>query len=77
MLHILKSKWLDRIEADEVLQIKIGNAFDPPKKISTIKRWIKENNVMLTNLAVLNIIRQHEGLSKNEELTEVAKPQRA
>jgi hypothetical protein len=69
MLQILKSQVKQRLKEDELLQAKI--ATNTGKKISTVKRWIEVDHIMLTTSTVLNTIRDHEGLSKEVELTEV------
>ena len=69
MLQVLKSEVKKRIEADELLQAKIAS--NTGKKISTVKRWLDENHIMLTTSTVLDTIRDHAGLSKEIELTEV------
>lgn len=71
MLQVLKTQFKQRIKDDELLQAKIGAAFKPqPKKISTVKRWLEEDHIMLTTSTVLDIVREHLELSKETELTE-------
>lgn len=71
MLQVLKGQFKQRVKDDELLQAKIGSAFKPnPKKISTVKRWIEEDHIMLTTSTVLDVIREHLELSKDVELTE-------
>lgn len=68
MLQILKYQWVQVIKGDELLQAKIAAAFG--KRISTVQRWIKEGHIMLSHTTVLDIIREHKGLSEDVALTE-------
>lgn len=68
MIQHLKSEFKQRVKEDELLQAKIATAVN--KKISTVKRWLEEDHIMLTTSTVLDTIRIHEGLSEDEALTE-------
>jgi dTDP-D-glucose 4,6-dehydratase len=69
MIQVLKSEVLQRVKEDEMLQAKIATATD--RKISTVKRWIEDNHIMLTTSTVLDCIREHEGLAEDIEMTEL------
>lgn len=71
MAQVLKDQFKQRVKKDEMLQAKIGAAFKPqPKKISTVKRWLEEDHIMLTTSTVLDVVREYLGISKEVELTE-------
>lgn len=69
MLQRLKSQYKQRIKEDQALQLKIAQAFHK-RNIITVQRWVAKDSWELTTVTVLNIIREHEGLRKNIELTE-------
>lgn len=70
MSIILKAEVKQWIKDDQELQLKIAKAFFK-KNIVTVRRWLKSDNKILTIQMVLDIIREHKGLNKKEELTEV------
>lgn len=69
MLQVLKNEFKLRVKTDELLQAKIATATQ--KKISTVKRWLDEDHIMLTTSTVLDVIREHVGIKKGVDLTEV------
>jgi hypothetical protein len=66
----LKTEVKQWIKDDQELQLKIAKAFFK-KNIVTVQRWLRSDNQMLTTSMVLEIIREHKGMNKKEELTEV------
>lgn len=68
MLQQLKPEYIEKILADELLRVKIAQPFK--KSGLSVYRWAKKNHYNLTVPAVLDIIREHEGLAADTELTE-------
>lgn len=68
MLQQLQQEYNKKIVNDDLLKAKIAALFG--KKAITAYRWAKRNHYNLTIPAVLDIIREHEGLSRDVELTE-------
>ncbi len=69
MLQKLKSEVKQWIKKDQSLQLEIAKLFEK-RNIVTIQRWVDADNLLLTLPGVLNIIRNHKGLSQDAELTE-------
>lgn len=65
----LKEEFKQRIKDDQELQLKIAKAF-AKKNIVTVQRWVRANSRVLTLPTTLDIIRKHESLTKDVELTE-------
>jgi len=62
----LKKSVLEKLRQDESLQQKMSAAM--VKRISTIKSWLRYNDVILTSKAVLLVIQDLTGLSEEEIL---------
>jgi hypothetical protein len=68
MLQKLKAGYTQKILSDVLLAAKIASLFG--KSYMTIQRWAKADHLNLTLPAVVEIIREHEGLSSDVELLE-------
>lgn len=66
----LNSRALELLSNDEELQIAIGKVFKRPRKVRTVKRWIAENDELLTTRAALNLIKNKFALTDDEILKE-------
>jgi CO dehydrogenase/acetyl-CoA synthase beta subunit len=69
MLQKLKEEVKQWIEEDQVLQAKIAQALSK-RNVVTVKRWLSKDHPILTSITILEIIREHRGLPKEDELTE-------
>ncbi len=69
MLQVLKGEYRQRIKEDQALQLKIAQAFSK-KNIVTVQRWNAKQSPILTSKTVLDILREHIGLTEDVELTE-------
>jgi hypothetical protein len=74
-IQILQDKYLNQVKDDELLLAKIANATG--RKISSIKRWIANNDELLTTATVLTVIREHLNIVETESLTEEKEAQPA
>lgn len=56
MANVLKSDIIEKIKADEELQLKISKL--PHKKVAirTVQRWLRENDSALVHFDVLTLI---------------------
>jgi len=65
--QVLQIGYKDKILSDEVLRGKIASVTE--RSSESVKRWVKEDNIILTTKASLDAIRQHLGLPEIEILT--------
>jgi hypothetical protein len=68
--QILKTIYKEAIKKDQDLQMAIAKANNVVFR--TVDRWLKEDNVILTTVTNLELIRNRCGLTKSETLTEPA-----
>lgn len=66
--QILKTIYKEAIKKDQDLQMAIAKANSVVFR--TVDRWLKEDNVILTTVTNLKLIRDSCGLSEGEILTE-------
>lgn len=68
---VLKKTFIERIREDQGLQFQIANA-DPTDKVklSTIVRWLKDNDTLLTTASRLEVLRKHFDVIETKELLE-------
>lgn len=71
-VQILSQALKEKVRKDDDLLLALAKA-NGPVKVDTIKRWIRENDVILTTATNLQIIRLHYSLSDSEVLTEERK----
>jgi len=65
--QILKGEYKQAIKKDQDLQMAIAKANGVTFR--TVDRWLKEDNVILTTVTNLELIRKSCGLSESEILT--------
>jgi hypothetical protein len=68
-VQILSQAMKEKVRKDDRLLLTLAEA-NEGVKVDTIKRWLRENNVILTTATNLQIIRGYFGLSDLEVLTE-------
>jgi hypothetical protein len=66
--QILKGEYKHAIKKDQDLQMSIAKANGVTFR--TVDRWLREDNVILTTVTNLELIRKSCGLSESEILTE-------
>lgn len=69
MQRKLKPEIIQRIKSDEILQANIANALVRKRKISTVRRWLKEENEILLLPTIQELIIEHFNLGKADLLT--------
>lgn len=69
---LLNTKFIDKAKSDDDLRYELAKANDC--KISTIDRWLRENDVMLTTASNLAIIQKHYSISETAELLMETEP---
>lgn len=67
MQRKLKPEIIQRIKGDEMLQAIIAETME--KKVSTVRRWLEEENIILTLPAIQELIIEHFNLGKADLLT--------
>lgn len=65
-LYMLSKTALERIRQSKKCRIALQYAMN--KTDATIYRWLDENNIILTTVAALQIIREETGLTDDEIL---------
>ena len=73
LIQLLIAALIEKGKGDDDLKYKLAKANlinGNPVKISTIERWFREQDVMLTTATNLEIIRRHFNLDKDAVLTE-------
>lgn len=65
--QILEPGLKKRVRKDDELKLALAKANDV--KVDTVNRWLRENDVILTTVTNLNIIRQHFKLSNRVQMT--------
>ena len=68
--QILDSELKAKVRKDDELLLKIAKANQV--KVDTVKRWLREDEVMLTTATNLDIIRSHFKLPARQVMTEPA-----
>lgn len=68
--QILKGEYKQAIKKDQDLQMAIAKANGVTFR--TVDRWLKEDNLILTTVTSLDLIRKSCGLSTDDILTEPA-----
>lgn len=71
-IQILNEQYIKAVMNDELLIAKIAQATG--RKISSIKRWLQNNDELLTTATVLSVIRGHLELDPGTILTETVQP---
>jgi hypothetical protein len=66
---VLKESFIELIKKDERLKLELAEANDRVK-ISTIDRWLRENDPMLTTAMNLEILKNHFEVLESAELLE-------
>ena len=72
---MIKKVFINSIKNDGALKEKLANACHC--KISTIERWLRESDIMLTTIGNIPIIKNHFGLSQDTEILEEVKKVKA
>ncbi len=68
MAKLLKATYILQARTSDDLRYKLAK--ENNKKISTIDRWFRDNDVMLTTATNLEIIASHFNVSKRDALLE-------
>lgn len=63
-----KADYLTKIRRDDVLKLQLAQIFDV--KVSTIDRWLREEDLMLTTATALEVIKIHFGIDEISEILE-------
>lgn len=71
-LQILNSELNSRVRKDDDLKLKLAKANEV--KVDTVNRWLREDDVILTTVTNLELIRAHYSLSKKHKMTTEAEP---
>lgn len=66
--QILDTELKGRVRKDDELVLRIAQANQV--KVDTVKRWLREDDVMLTTATNLGIIRAYFNLPAKQKLTE-------
>lgn len=72
--EILRSEYKEKVAVDDELKAVIAKALN--RRIGSVDRWLRNDDVRLTTTTVLNIIREKYNLSKSVVLTEPKEPQK-
>lgn len=67
-LQILKEEIKIRVRKDDDLKLLLSKANGV--KVASVDRWLREDNVILTTVTNLNLIKTHFSLPDSEPLTE-------
>lgn len=70
--QILDTELNTRVRKDDELKLKLAKAND--KKVDTVNRWLRENDVILTTATNLDIIRDHFKLPKSYKMVQLPDP---
>jgi hypothetical protein len=70
--QILDTELNARVRRDDDLKLKLAKAND--KKVDTVNRWLRENDVILTTATNLDIIRDHFKLAKSYKMVQLPDP---
>jgi hypothetical protein len=68
--QILETELNKKVRRDDDLKLLLAKANNV--KVDTINRWLREDDVMLTTITNLDIIRRYFKLSKSTHLTQPA-----
>jgi len=66
-LQIIDTELKARVRKDDDLKLKLAKVNEV--KVDTVNRWLREDNVILTTITNLEIIRVHYNLPKKQKLT--------
>lgn len=73
MMHqILDSELKSKVRKDDELILKIAKANQV--RVDTVKRWLREDDVMLTTASNLALVKAHFKLSAKTKLTQDSIP---
>ncbi len=70
--QILDTELNTRVRKDDELKLKLAKANE--KKVDTVNRWLRENDVILTTATNLDIIRDHFKLPKSYKMVQLPDP---
>lgn len=70
--QILDTELNAKVRKDDELKLKLAKAND--KKVDTVNRWLRENDVILTTATNLDIIRDHFKLPKSYKMVQLPDP---
>jgi hypothetical protein len=73
--QILDTELKARVRKDDELKLKLAKANE--KKVDTVNRWLREDDVILTTATNLDIIRDHFKLPKSYKMVQLPDPAHA
>lgn len=74
-VQILRTGIKQKVSRDDELKLAIAKVSG--LRVQSIDRWLRENDVRLTTVTILDIIRKRLGLDDSEVLTEAKEIQAA
>lgn len=73
--QVLLSGYKEKVVKDDELKVAIAKAMG--RRMSAIDRWLREDDVKLTTVTVLNLIRSWYSIPATESLTEAKQVEHA
>ncbi len=67
-VQILKEEIKIKVRRDDKLKLQLAETNNI--KVASVDRWLREDNVMLTTVTNLQLIREYFSLPESDELTE-------